>query len=212
MPKSHKRGPYSKQELENRRNEVYRLHFEYGYSARKIAGFMKINRNTVNGDINYWYSRIAKNNSIFEPEYAVIFNLQRLEIQRSRLRERLDKSLFSFDIPDSNALQKMRDIIESSEIKPFKKTKSTTHMPEDAIRGNKEKIFLNLMEVLENDYNENISDEDINFDYSIFTSSQQPDAIHIKTRLFYPNNEGNIFYGRMIQRVAEDEYLLWVDD
>ena len=31
MPKSHKRGPYSKQELEKRRNEIYQLHFEYGY-------------------------------------------------------------------------------------------------------------------------------------------------------------------------------------
>ena len=34
-PKSHKRGPYSKSEKESRRNEVCRLHFEYGYSARK---------------------------------------------------------------------------------------------------------------------------------------------------------------------------------
>ena len=37
MPKYHKRGPYSKQQLEKRRDKVYRLHFEYGYSARKIA-------------------------------------------------------------------------------------------------------------------------------------------------------------------------------
>ena len=54
MPKSHQRGPYTKQELENRRNEVYRLHFEYRYSVRKIAELMKINRNTINGDIKHW--------------------------------------------------------------------------------------------------------------------------------------------------------------
>ena len=95
MPKSHKRGPYSKQELEKRRNEVYRLHFDYGFSARKISDMMKINRNTINGDINYWYSRIVKNSNVFDPEYTVITNLQRLEIQRSRLRERLDESALS---------------------------------------------------------------------------------------------------------------------
>jgi len=57
-PKSKKGGPYSKEQKEKRRNEVYRLHFDYGYSARKIAELMKINRNTINGDIDHWYSRI----------------------------------------------------------------------------------------------------------------------------------------------------------
>jgi len=86
-----KGGPYSKHEKEKRRNEVYRLHFEYGYSARKIAEFMKVNRNTINVDINYWYSNILKRTDIFQPEYAVIITLQRFEIQRSRLREKIDQ-------------------------------------------------------------------------------------------------------------------------
>ena len=92
MPNSKKGGPYSKNERDFRRKEVYRLHFDYGYSARKIAELMKINRNTVNGDIDYWYSKIIKNNNIFNPEFAIIVTLQRLEIQRSRLREQLDKT------------------------------------------------------------------------------------------------------------------------
>ncbi len=41
-----KGGPYSKAERDRRRNEVYRLHFEYGYTARKISELMKVNRNT----------------------------------------------------------------------------------------------------------------------------------------------------------------------
>jgi hypothetical protein len=40
-------GPYSKDEKVKRLDEVYRLHFEYGYSARKISELMKINRNTI---------------------------------------------------------------------------------------------------------------------------------------------------------------------
>ena len=92
VPKSRRRGPYSKQDKQARRIEVYRLHFEYGYSGRKIAEMMKIHRNTVNGDIEYWYSKIVDATNIYYPEYAVIVNLQRLEVQRTRLREELDKT------------------------------------------------------------------------------------------------------------------------
>ena len=46
-------GPYTKDERTKRQNEVARLHFEYGYSAVKIAEMMKVNRNTINSDIKY---------------------------------------------------------------------------------------------------------------------------------------------------------------
>ena len=91
MPKPHKRGPYSKQELEKRQNEVYRLHFEYGYSARKIAELMNINRNTINGDIKHWYSKVTKSHDI-QLESAIYTILERLDIQRTRVREYLDKT------------------------------------------------------------------------------------------------------------------------
>lgn len=51
-----KGGPYTKQEKEDRQNEVYRLHFEYGSSAVKIAEMLNVNRNTINEDIKYLYS------------------------------------------------------------------------------------------------------------------------------------------------------------
>jgi hypothetical protein len=89
---SRKGGRYSKQDRDARRNEVHKLYFEYGYSARKISELMKINRNTINGDIQYWYSKIVNNNNIFNPEYSIINNIQRLEIQRTRLREQIDKT------------------------------------------------------------------------------------------------------------------------
>ena len=60
MPKSRKSGRHTKNEIETRRSEVYRLHFEYGYSARKISELMKINRNTINGDVSFWYSKAGK--------------------------------------------------------------------------------------------------------------------------------------------------------
>lgn len=91
MPESLKHGPYSKQELEKRRTEVYRLHFEYGYSARKIAELMNINRNTINGDIKHWYSKISNKANTLDPESMIILTIERLDIQRTRLREYLDK-------------------------------------------------------------------------------------------------------------------------
>jgi DNA-binding CsgD family transcriptional regulator len=89
MSKSHKRGPYTKQELEKRRNEVYRLHLEYGYSARKIADMMSINRNTINGDIHHWYSKVTKSND-GQAESTIFVILERLDVQRTRIREYLD--------------------------------------------------------------------------------------------------------------------------
>jgi DNA-binding CsgD family transcriptional regulator len=92
MPISKKGGgPYSKQDKQARQNEVYRYHFEYGYSARKIAELMKINRNTINGDITHWYSIISNSNDI-QPEPALFTILERRDIQRTRTREYLDKT------------------------------------------------------------------------------------------------------------------------
>jgi len=85
-------GPYTKDEKIKRQNEVYRLHFEYRYSARKISELMKIHRNTISGDIDYWNSKIIDNSNILDPEISVVINIQKFEIQQSRLRENLDKA------------------------------------------------------------------------------------------------------------------------
>lgn len=87
-----KDGPYSKQQRDKRREEVYRLCFEYGYSARKISELKKINRNTINGDIQYWYGKIVKNWNGLGPEFLVIKNIERLEMQKTRLVENLHRT------------------------------------------------------------------------------------------------------------------------
>lgn len=84
-------APYSKKDRFARRHEVYRLHFELGYPAVRIADLMKVNRNTINSDIKYWYSKLADRfaDRSFHAEmerYQV-----RLEIQRTRLVEDLEK-------------------------------------------------------------------------------------------------------------------------
>lgn len=87
-----KGGPYSKDEKIKRQNEVHRLHFEYGYSARKISELLKVSRNTINSDIVYWYRKVAVDHDYANPEPYIIADIERLEVQRTRLRERLDTS------------------------------------------------------------------------------------------------------------------------
>ncbi len=41
------------------------------------------------------------------------------------------------------------------------------------------------------------------------------DAVHIYTRLYSTDpaiQEGSIHYGRLVERVGWDEFILWVDD
>lgn len=53
---------------------------------------LKVNRNTINSDIVYWYRKVAVDYDYFNPEPYIIANIERLEAQRTRLRERLDKA------------------------------------------------------------------------------------------------------------------------
>ena len=85
-----KGGPYPKSEQRKRREEVYKLHFDYGYSARKISEFLKINRGTINRDVMFWYADVAKKWRHTDPEFFVMRQIERFQIQRTRLRKQLD--------------------------------------------------------------------------------------------------------------------------
>lgn len=87
---SKKGGPYSKNDQQRRQTEVYRLHFDHGYSALKIAEMMKINRNTINSDIKQLYEKMSKEFSEFDAGALIIKQLNRLESQRARLFENLE--------------------------------------------------------------------------------------------------------------------------
>lgn len=130
-----KGGPYNKSDQESRRNEVHRLHFEYGYSARKIAEMMKINRNTINSDIKHLYSNI-KEEMKQESENYILRQIGRLEAQRTRIIEtitnnktddsiKFEKLLLDIDAKINNMLLR----INSSQ-----KTTEEQEIQEDEIR------------------------------------------------------------------------------
>ena len=84
-------APYSKKDRLARRKEAYRLHFELGYSAVKISDMMKVHRNTINEDIKYWYSKLIDQFNEYGFEAIMQEYIIRLESQRTRLLELLDK-------------------------------------------------------------------------------------------------------------------------
>ena len=99
-----KGGPHTKDEKMKRQNEVYKLHFEHSYSAVKISDMMKINRNTINSDINYWYSSLADEWSTYDIDSWYMKQIHRLESQRSRLFKELEKAE---NVPTRLSVEKM---------------------------------------------------------------------------------------------------------
>ena len=87
-----KGGPYSAAETHFRRNEVYRLHFDYGYSGRKISEMMNVNRKTIDNDLDIWYSKIIERWDYPDPEVWLLSNMENLEVQKTRIREEIDKT------------------------------------------------------------------------------------------------------------------------
>jgi len=85
-----KGGPYSKKEQEERKIQVYHLHFEENKSAAKIAELLNVNRNTINDDIRYWHLQLANEMKAQDLTAKMTKQIQRIEIQRDRLLDDLD--------------------------------------------------------------------------------------------------------------------------
>ena len=57
-------SPYTKNEQDERRNKVYSMYFEKGFSAIKIAIELKVNRNTINQDVKFLCSELIQKDQI----------------------------------------------------------------------------------------------------------------------------------------------------
>jgi hypothetical protein len=79
-------APFTKIQRKERRDEVYRLHFEHAVPATRIAELMKVDRNTINNDLKILYKKAIKNhNSDLTYDEVIEKHLLRLETQRDRL-------------------------------------------------------------------------------------------------------------------------------
>lgn len=121
---SKKAGPYTKHDRNKRRNEVFRLHFDLGYSAVKISEMMKINRNTINSDIKYWYKSLSKEWDENNSDSWIIKQVNRFENQRTRLMKylrqeseiknklKIEKAIFDIDYQIAQIVIKFRVSLE----------------------------------------------------------------------------------------------------
>ena len=85
-------GPYTKQEQETRRNQVFELHFEQGHSAVYIAKSLDVNRNTINKDIVFLYTQLHDEKPSFHQNW-LDKQLFRLDFQRTRLQNGLNPEI-----------------------------------------------------------------------------------------------------------------------
>jgi hypothetical protein len=87
----HKFAPFTRSQRRKRRMEVYRLHFEKGIPAIRIADMMNVDRNTINNDLKILYNKALNDYNPNEITLDEILQKQlvRLETQRDRLGQYL---------------------------------------------------------------------------------------------------------------------------
>jgi hypothetical protein len=79
-------APFTLAQRKERRQEVYKLHFDHGMPATRIAELIKVDRNTINNDLKILYRKAIKDhNSDLMYDEIVEKHLLRLETQRDRL-------------------------------------------------------------------------------------------------------------------------------
>ncbi len=87
-----KGGRYTKKEQEERKLQVYHLHFEEKKSAVQIAEILNVNRNTINDDIKFWYGELANKSTSLDFNVKMAKQIRRMEIQRDRFLDYLEES------------------------------------------------------------------------------------------------------------------------
>jgi hypothetical protein len=80
-------APFTRSQRRKRRMEVYRLHFEKGMPAIRIAHLMQVDRNTINNDLRILYSKALNDCNPNDMSLDDILQKQlvRFETQRDRL-------------------------------------------------------------------------------------------------------------------------------
>jgi hypothetical protein len=106
-------APFTRSQRRKRRMEVYRLHFEKGMPAIRIAHLMKVDRNTINNDLRILYSKALNDYNPNDMSLDDILQKQllRLETQRDRL------GLYLSDVKDVNTKIAIERLIEDIDFK-----------------------------------------------------------------------------------------------
>jgi len=105
-----KGGPYSAKERKIRRHKVAELFFEKGYDALTISRMLDVNRNTITNDLKVCFSQLSNEHDGFDIGAIVMTQFHRMEIQRRRLVDLLNKTL---EFHDRLTLERMISDIDN---------------------------------------------------------------------------------------------------
>jgi len=108
---SKKGGPYSKHNRKNRREEVFKLYFDYGFSISKISEMMRVNRKTISKDIEFWQDRLEDEWGKQNIVSGMMKIIHRQDLQRTRLRQELDNQT---DSEEKRAWEKLIMQVQSN--------------------------------------------------------------------------------------------------
>ena len=131
----HKFAPFTKSERRKRRTEVYKLHFEHGVPAIRIAEMMKVDRNTINNDLKILYREALKDYDPDDMSLEDILQKQllRLETQRDRLGLHLSDAK---DIKSKIAIERLIADIDFKLIGAIEKVNhSAVRFQDEIIKG-----------------------------------------------------------------------------
>lgn len=122
------------------------------------------------------------------------------------------RNIFSFVDPDFRALDRLRQLLISMKAVLLTDEMRRTLGVQRTLRGDLDLVLARLNTLLKEDNIELSQDNQVNADYEVRASNIVANALHVNTRLFYPGQGGNVFYGRLVQRVGANDYILWYGD
>jgi hypothetical protein len=121
--------------------------------------------------------------------------------------------LYQFEEPGEPAMETLHKLtlalpITAASTKGFRTRKNA------ALEGTLSELLESLGKALRADYENQLNDpkRSWQFDYVVAKDMRDAESLQVLTRLFAPPDSGSILYGRLIRRVGDNRYLLWVDD
>jgi hypothetical protein len=124
--------------------------------------------------------------------------------------------LLEFDRPDEKALRRLRNCLETATIvPPGRRPPHELAASASCVAGTLDNVMSRLKGRLEADSRENEAeraDWSGDFGYWVLEREAEPGDILIMTRLWCPAKPGTISYGRVVRRVGQEDYVLWVEE
>lgn len=127
--------------------------------------------------------------------------------------------LLSFRYPSDDTLNEVRAILGKLAICDPPRFREPYTSERNPLRGGLDSVMAALTVTLRQDFDQNeqkCAEWNGSFDYRVRPSEFIDGAVEVMTRLHTTTDteprQGNIYYGRMVERVGADDFFLWVDD